>query len=236
MGPVRHRPGPETTPERIRNALDRRAALVLTGFRADTPDALIRTAGLVGRRNTGIDEALLGPAIMHVRCDLNRKADAPAYFTNEYFPLHTDVSYVPRPPRFLLMQCITPDPAKGGACLLADCDEAGSALTDDDLAWLRRPVFNFAYPPGCPEGKAVDYRVRETEFWRYKPGAMTWPNAASAALSRFDAALNDACVTVHLNAGDLLIVDNHRVAHGRTAFMPATAPDRSRHLIRMYAA
>jgi len=41
------------------------------------------------------------------------------------------------------------------------------------------------------------------------------------ALDHFHCALDAACYPVVLNAGDMLIFDNHRVAHGRSIFVPA---------------
>lgn len=62
---------------------------------------------------------------------------------------------------------------------------------------------------------------------------MRFPAEAGAAVLALHRALETVEIALRLNAGDLLVLDNHRVAHGRTAF--ATGESASRHLMRMYA-
>jgi alpha-ketoglutarate-dependent taurine dioxygenase len=49
------------------------------------------------------------------------------------------------------------------------------------------------------------------------------PPETRAWLDRFDALFAAAAETVLLEPGDLLLIDNHRTLHGRTAF-PAGSP------------
>jgi len=53
-------------------------------------------------------------------------------------------------------------------------------------------------------------------------------------VDEFDRALRGVVATHLLITGDLMVIDNHRMAHGRTAFQ--ADPDRAqRHLRRSYA-
>ncbi len=59
---------------------------------------------------------------------------------------------------------------------------------------------------------------------------------AAAAVQRFHDALVRIALVVELQRGDLLVVDNHRVTHGRKAFQPQFGQLSERHLLRTYAA
>jgi hypothetical protein len=61
----------------------------------------------------------------------------------------------------------------------------------------------------------------EAPYLRVDPYFMTAPEGdleAADALARFDLRLRDAAREVPLQPGDLLVIDNHRVAHGRRPF------------------
>lgn len=228
----------EANADLLTAALESPGAVVIGDLDAAAPEALLRVACAIGDPDTGIAEELIGPRIMDVRYDPHKRAtlDRPAYFTADHFPLHTDVSYVSNPPRYLLMHCVTPDPGGGGACLIANCSDAASLLEGDAARWLSRPVFRFVYPPGCPVGESQPMAVREPGLWRFKPGAMRCPAEAFDAVREFEDALGAVALTLPLGSGDLLILDNHRWAHGRTAFDPARNEGPQRHFMRTYVA
>lgn len=238
MTGVRHLDGPGVKPELILAGLDASGAVLLHGLDPGTPDAMLRLATAVGSLDTGIDEVLLGPRVMDIRYDAAKIDDEmnPAYFTANHFPLHTDVSYVPTPPKYMLMHCVAPDPAGGGACLLSQCEDAFQCLGPEDQVWLTRAVYRFRHPPNCPIGESPPRAIREADIWRFKYGCMRCPDNAVSAVERFFEALVAVSFALDLQRGDLLIVDNHRVAHGRTSF--PVPPDRppERHMRRTYAA
>jgi clavaminate synthase len=184
-----------------------------------------------------IDEELLGPKIMDLKYDFAKikEQQKPAYFTSDYFPLHTDVSYVPNPPKFMLLQCVMPDADRGGSCLLADCAAAFDLLAEDEQAMLSRKLFRFAYPPNCPAGESSPYAIRNKNVWRFKYSSMKFPDEVSVAVESFYEALQEIATELFLERGDVLIVDNHRIAHGRTAFHKPYPGDPGRHIRRLYA-
>ena len=202
-----------------------------------TSDAILHVAGLLGSLDLGIDEELLGPAVMHLRYDpaKTKPETRPAYFTSNFFPLHTDVSYVPTPPRLMLLHCAQPDPGGGGVTLMADCEAAAQQISDKDRVQLQEPVFHFLYPPRCPAGESAAHAIHEPGLWRFKHAAMRIPPARQEAVERFHRALTQVSLSLFLERGDLLIADNHRIAHGRTAFNPSPRHAPGRHIMRVYA-
>jgi hypothetical protein len=230
----------QTSIEQVRNRLAVDGACWLTGFNAASQDPLLEWAERLGSWDLGIAEELLGPRIMHLRYDPEKidLADQPAYFTSDDFPLHTDVSYVPNPPGLMLMHCIRPDPWGGGQVLLAPCDGAQRMLPDEVMATLQQPLFRFRYPPACPVGSSAPAAILERGRWRFKFACMEFAAEHAPAVNAFYQALLAVCETVMLQAGDLLIVDNHRIAHGRSAFNASGAGAEElptgRHMKRCY--
>ena len=212
----------------------------LTGLDASSPDALLAWAERLGTLDLGIAEELLGPCVMHLRYDPDKiaLADQPAYFTADEFPLHTDVSYVPNPPDLMLMHCVRPDPHGGGLIQLARCIDALEHLKAEFVETLQSPVFSFLYPPACPAGASEAAAILANGHWRFKFDRMKFDNERAAAVKAFYQALLQVSWTIRLQSGDLLIVDNHRMVHGRTAFANAvdelTGKHAGRHIMRCY--
>lgn len=212
--------GAEASVEKVRDQLQTDGVCLLSNLDASSPDHLLSWAERLGSWDLGIAEELLGPRIMHLRYDPEKVelADQPTYFTSDEFPLHTDVSYVPKPPELMLMHCVRPDPAGGGKVLLSHCDSALKLLPDDVIDSLRKPVFRFLYPPACPVGASEPAAILERGRWRFKYARMEFAEEYAPAVNALYQAFLAVRETLMLRAGDLLIVDNHRVLHGRTAF------------------
>jgi alpha-ketoglutarate-dependent taurine dioxygenase len=212
---------------------------VVKGTDASTDADIVRLARLLGTTNLGITREMSGPLVMDIRYDSSKAAagQRPSYFSRDKFPLHTDLSYVPSPPRFLLTQCVDPGTGLDGAALLADCSAAWTALAPSFQKVLTEPLFTFPYPPNCEQGHSAALAICTTtngmRRWRFRPDGMTYPFGASDAVYRFQRALEAITVEHQFLAGDLLVVENSRVAHGRTAF--SSADSAQRHLRRVYA-
>ena len=217
--------------------LDKTGIVLLRDIDPDSPDEMLRVGQMLGSINIGIDEELLGPAVMHLRYDSDKalKNHKPAYFTSDFFPLHTDMSYVPDPPRFMLLHCVHPDPEGGGISILADCNKVDSLLPDPDCDTICQPIFSFLYPPNCPEGQSKPHAISGKNLWRYKHSSMRFPEEATSAVERFNQGLSDVSIRLLLERGDLLILDNHRVVHGRTAYKHGHHELPGRHIMRLYA-
>ncbi|WP_331737233.1 TauD/TfdA family dioxygenase (plasmid) [Streptomyces sp. NBC_00984] len=144
--------------------------------------------------------------------------------------LHIDAPNVEQVPEYTSLLVLRGDPAGGGASLLGDLRAAVARLGEADRQALREPVFF--------EGRAENLRgvgaprmpfpVLEDD----QDGQMVWVRWAgkmlrdprntgrTAVLERFAAALAETTVAVTLGRGQLLVVDQRRIAHGRTALGP----------------
>jgi len=211
--------------------------VLIKGVCPDSDDELMRLGRLLGTTDVGVEESLLGQTIMHLRHrpDREQESQLPTYYTSDFFPLHTDVSYVPHPPRFMLLLCVHPAPEGGGLNLLADCNKALERLDERDREIISQKAFNFLYPPNCGEGQSEPFAIIENCLWRYKYSSMDFPAHAAPAVERFNQLLMDVSTRLLLERGELLIVDNHRIAHGRTAFNHCHHQLPTRHIKRLYA-
>lgn len=217
--------------------LDETGIVLLKGLNPDSDKELLRLGSLLGTLNVNVEEELLGPTIMHLRyvTEGAQKNQAPAYYTSNFFPLHTDVSYVTAPPRFMLLHCVHPDPQGGGISLLADCNKALALLGDRDREIIGQPMFNFLYPPGCGEGQSQAHAIFDDRLWRFKYSSMRFPKDTATTVERFNELLTNVSSPVALKRADLLIIDNHRIVHGRTTFKHVDPDLPGRHLMRLYA-
>jgi alpha-ketoglutarate-dependent taurine dioxygenase len=144
--------------------------------------------------------------------------------------LHIDAPNVETIPEYTSLLVLRGDPAGGGTSLLGDLHAAIDQLDDDDRAALMEPVYF--------EGRAEELRgvgaprmpfpVLETNAcgepvwirWAAKMLRDQRNTTYAAVLERFAAALARTTVEVALERGQLLIVDQRRVAHGRSALGP----------------
>lgn len=214
-----------------------RAGFVLVTDTPATREALLGIARVMGSLELGIDEELSGPPVMDLRYDESKavRFDRPAYFSSNDFPLHTDLSYVANPPRYLLTLCVERDAAGGGVSLLSDCRAAWSGLYPADRVRLGARVFTFRNAPNTGDGECAARGLHEAhgshELWRYRADTLEYPPELADSVDRFRRRLDEERLEISMERGDLLVIDNHRVVHGRTAF---AAPS-SRHLLRAYA-
>lgn len=215
-----------------------RAGLVLLkNLDPSSSEVILHMAGRLGSLNVGIDEELLGPTVMELRYDPSKIKDGAkaAYFTANEFPLHTDVSYVPVPPRLMLMHCVHASPDGGGVTRISNCKAAFESLGAADRCRLEAPICRFIYPPNCKLGESEPLPIHAAGMWRFKFDSMRFPDDMTGTIQRFNQALNRFAQHLMLERGDLLIVDNHRIAHGRTAFQPGGPNMQERTLLRTYA-
>lgn len=201
---------------------------------------LLEIARSIGSLDLEIDEELAGPPVMSIRFDPAKAAGVgmPAYFTSGVFPPHTDISYVENPPRYLLMLCLVADARGGGHSVVGDLAKAWDCLGAADRTELELAQFGFRCPPNTGSDGPGLLPVATVEpswtMWRFRPDTMTVPARAAAAVEGLRRELDRGSVTLVLAPGDLLVVDNHRMVHGRSAFEPAPGAP-SRHLLRAYA-
>ena len=101
---------PRDSSRGLRDIIRKYGVVRIRGVSCDE-SGILEYAERLGSSRLNIPEQLTGPPVMHLRFDESKaqSTSRPAYFTSSEFPLHTDLSYVDNPPRYLLTLCIRAD-------------------------------------------------------------------------------------------------------------------------------
>lgn len=135
---------------------------------------------------------------------------------------HTETAFHPHKPRYLLLLCLRGDPA--ASTLLCSIDDVRTRLDPEIVDVLRQPRFRTRpdesfLEPGAVGAFGPRMRILDDDVFTYDEDLMAGTDAeAQAALDRLGEVVHEAATAVVLEAGDLLVIDNHRVVHGRSPF------------------
>ena len=138
------------------------------------------------------------------------------------FPMHTDGAHRLQPPRFLVLVCASPGTSPVPTTLTRFGDLQISASEHASLE---------ASPFLVRNGRRSFYSSicgRSRPFIRYDAGCMVPQGAESEAMARLVArrARNASPTLVSWRSGDVLVIDNWNVLHGRGVGPAETSPDR----------
>lgn len=131
------------------------------------------------------------------------------------FALHTDESFLDQPARFVLLHCWQPA-ASGGTTVLADIRAIATEV--DRIEWIAWNQLRLPYPCGdrsSIESGALRFNAAECATSALSPVQQSW-------LTRFAATARRSAADQPLDSGDVLLLDNRRMLHGRTAFDAAS--------------
>ena len=167
--------------------------------------------------------------------------------------MHTDSSQRHVHPRWVGLACVRPAASGGASALVSVRTVLGHLLRHHPatVARLRQSFIRDVVTPGGardPEaitanafpivsGAAADPILRYMRLWiergQQEVGQPLGPRAL-ADFDRLDAALNAPAFrhVFALEAGDLLFIDNHRIAHDRTAYLDD--PSQPRLMLRLW--
>jgi alpha-ketoglutarate-dependent taurine dioxygenase len=140
-----------------------------------------------------------------------RKGSLSSLYGLRSLPLHTDMAHWPRPCRYLVLACAVEGPAPTPTLLL---DSQQVSLSSSEAAACRDAIFLIR------NGRQSFYgsiKFPGRQFVRLDLGCMVpVSDAGKAALNAFGSENQASVVYQHeWKAGDILIIDNWRVLHGR---------------------
>ncbi|MBE2180178.1 MAG: TauD/TfdA family dioxygenase [Chthoniobacterales bacterium] len=161
-----------------------------------------------------------------------------------HLPLHTDYSMLANPARLTMSLCIEPDPTPGwGALQIADIEAMCFGVESDlDIQQFMSVALPFA---GRNAAEGVDilespiisrdaasgrflaryHRSRIRQGFRVR-GTLPTPEQSSMMLA-FERKAAENVETLHLQSGDITVIDNHRTLHARTRCSIIVKPDGS---------
>lgn len=141
--------------------------------------------------------------------------------THGAMQLHTDSSYDIRPHELIAFQMVRADDI-GGETVLAPVDEVLACLDAETCAVLKQPLFPFGKircAVICGDGNKVRIRYYRRQILPWLDPLKRQSGALLQAMNRLDNALARVGerYRLRLDSGDVLILNNHKVLHGRTA-------------------
>jgi L-asparagine oxygenase len=199
----------------------------LTGH--STSGFLLLVAGLLGSPVGYADEK--GGSLIHEVHPVRGEEARIENTGSSNLGLHTENVHHPLRPDFLGLLCLRQDRSGLGASRLSSVREAADGLSAETVAILRSPIFRSLYPTsftrgssgarpsgqphpvisGDDDGLLMRFDVHNTYSHDLR---------GKAALRELSAALDASCREIMLEPGDLVLIDNHVAAHGRSAFIP----------------
>jgi alpha-ketoglutarate-dependent taurine dioxygenase len=143
----------------------------------------------------------------------------------EVFPLHTDDSYSPAPARFVLMHCWQADVSGGGLSWVAQLDRMVEIAPPDLIERLASTAYT------TPFGSATVLKRDAQNRWQVRFNRRDMLGFSKLRfqfvseqkkqdLAEFEALAMQCMETAALSQEDCIVVDNHRVLHGRSGFDP----------------
>jgi hypothetical protein len=200
---------------------------------------LVFLANLIGLLHHVPEE---GPPIIQVREKPGASGGRPSSANNRPFTTHTDLSYTPDRPHFMILQAERNFPETCGYSVFADVGSAVMRLMPSTVAMLCSDNYLFPAPDHFKGGKVVRAPILQRDdegkghfyvrFRRDELQAAT--REAMLAVMEFIAALEAVKVELLLENNTMAVVDNWRVLHGRTGYLSDPSPDRARILNRVY--
>jgi alpha-ketoglutarate-dependent taurine dioxygenase len=142
---------------------------------------------------------------------------------------HTDAAYRAVPEDFVALLCVRPAD-DGGVSRLLHERHARAGMDADVVTALRRPGFSWCPPAvfGGPSTRCFPVLTPDTVRWRWDNLVVARAHRPAARMFREHLATAAGALELPLEAGDVLVFDNRRMLHARTAFT-----DPRRHLLRV---
>ncbi|MBI5448342.1 MAG: TauD/TfdA family dioxygenase [Gammaproteobacteria bacterium] len=157
------------------------------------------------------------------------------------FHLHTELAFFEYRPDYLLLLCLRSNKDnRTGFTTLACIEDAVEKLDQSTLDILKKPLFRIGIPESFGKNKVstepvsvISHHIHDPELRVNFNNMQAITEEGKEALKKLEEALNSSLCKLLLEPGDLLIVDNKKSAHGRTAFS-ATYDGNDRWLQRVY--
>lgn len=157
------------------------------------------------------------------------ESEQASYGSKVELEFHTERCFHPFLPDYVLLYCIRSD-SEGGGTFFASIREVLDNLPDRVVEELFRPQFqtgvdysfgNLTTEKANGPVMSVLHGDRKDPFLRFDLDLMCGLNdQAQSALECLASEVENVRRTIHLQPGELLVIDNHRAIHGRASFQP----------------
>lgn len=163
-----------------------------------------------------------------VRIEPQEGFDPHSFRGSDTFDLHTDSCWVAEPPRYASLLCVTPDSGGGGESLYVDGYEVLDALEADQRLELeqRELVFQSHRDAPVPSKFTGPMLTCVDGSFRIRFRRDLILGEINDSIRAFIDTAKKLVRQRSLSSGEVLICDNHRMLHGRTALSRGLNSDR----------
>ena len=141
-----------------------------------------------------------------------------------YLEMHTETAFRPNTPIHLALLCLKKDPGGNAKTVFCDLGAVVDSMSEEARRILASPSFCFLVPSNEGETLTEPKPIDSIEHGRRRLHYAEALTAIDADSRRVLADLKERIlansVLVELEKGDLVLIDNFHVVHGRTAYSP----------------
>lgn len=153
-----------------------------------------------------------------------------------YIPLHVDFDQAVLPPDGVALFCVRPDPHEGGESILFNYRHYIDSLMPEELDHLSKTTYAYEALYGTRgigeiynPHPFVTLKPNGGTFFRYNGKAQpTAPQEARRLFDKLEDVFRAQSLTTRLERGDLLVIDQNKMLHGRLPLTPGKEASRPR--------
>lgn len=141
-----------------------------------------------------------------------------------YLEMHTETAFRPNTPTHLILLCLKKDPNSQAKTVFCDLAAIIDSMSESARKILASPGFcfqiasekgiNFTIP------KPIEWYKNEIRHLHYAEALTAIDEQSEEVLIELRNRILSNSIVIELDKGDLVIIDNHHIVHGRTAYSP----------------
>jgi L-asparagine oxygenase len=143
-----------------------------------------------------------------------------------YLEMHTETAFRVFTPTHLALLCLKRDPQGKAKTVFCDLRAIVDSMDKHSQKILASPSFCFQLPPDgaserrFTEPKAIDTKQSGKRRLHYAEALTSVDSVSCEVLSELKDRIQANSIEIELEQGDLVLIDNFHITHGRTAFSP----------------
>lgn len=143
-----------------------------------------------------------------------------------YLEMHTETAFRVLTPTHLALLCLKRDPQGKAKTVFCDLRSIIDSMDDKSQKILASPNFCFKLPPDraserrFTEPKAIDTKQSGKRRLHYAEALTAIDSESCEVLSELKERIQVNSIEIELVEGDMVLIDNLHITHGRTAFSP----------------
>ncbi|HEX8247407.1 MAG TPA: TauD/TfdA family dioxygenase [Pyrinomonadaceae bacterium] len=141
-----------------------------------------------------------------------------------YLEMHTETAFRPNTPTHLVLLCLKKDPHRRAKTVFCDLAALIDSMSEPSRRILAAPHFCFQISSekgaGFTEPKPIEWYRNGRRHLHYAEALTAVDERSKEVLTDLKNGILKNSIVLELDSGDLVLIDNHHIVHGRTAYSP----------------